>query len=155
MNEEKKIEILLEQYKLYVQMADNVSARRTQANAFYITVLSGLLAVLSLAIQSVPTQAQNTVFLAVALLGIVLCYIWYVNIRSYQQLNTGKFAVIHEIEQSLPYAGYEREWKFLGEGKEGKRYLQLTRVEQNVPLLLTIPYILLLIYATYHILKGL
>lgn len=151
MNEEKKIELLVEQYKLYVEMADNVSARRTQTNSFYVTVLSGLLAVLSLVIESVPSEAQNIAFGAVAVLGVILCYIWFINIRSYQQLNTGKFAVIHELEQQLPYSGYAREWKFLGEGREGKKYLQLTRVEQNVPLLLAIPYVLLLTYSVYQL----
>jgi hypothetical protein len=42
-------EHLLEEYKLYVQMADNVSARRAQANQFYISVLSALLAVVAFA----------------------------------------------------------------------------------------------------------
>ena len=29
---------LLEQYKLYVQMADNISARRQTANSFFLTL---------------------------------------------------------------------------------------------------------------------
>ena len=39
---------LIEEYKLFVQMADNVSARRSQANQFYISVLSILLAAVAL-----------------------------------------------------------------------------------------------------------
>lgn len=153
MKDEKKIEFLLEQYKLYVAMADNVSARRTQANAFYITVLSGLLAVLSLAFEKIPSEGQNFAILSVAVLGIILCYIWFVNIRSYRQLNSGKFAVIHEMELQLPYPCYDREWEILGEGKQAGKYLQLTRIEQYIPLLLAIPYLLLFVYSTCNLLK--
>jgi len=144
-------EHLLEQYKLYVEMADNVSARRSQTNTFYITVLSGLLAVLSLAIENIPSEMQNTAFLAVAVLGLVLCIIWYINIRSYRQLNSGKFKVIHEMEGQLPYPCYDREWDILGRGKDSKGYFQLTRVEQFVPGLLAIPYVLLLVFALCNV----
>ena len=37
---------LLEQYKLYVEMADRVSQRRDQSNRFYVTSVSALVALL-------------------------------------------------------------------------------------------------------------
>jgi hypothetical protein len=37
---------LLEQYNLYVEMADRITTRRAQTNRFYISLLSGLLALL-------------------------------------------------------------------------------------------------------------
>ena len=36
---------LLEQYKLYVEMADRVSQRRDQSNRFYVTIVSALAAI--------------------------------------------------------------------------------------------------------------
>ena len=80
-----------------------------------------------------------------ALLGVALCALWNINIRSYRQLNTAKFKIIHEFEQQLPLAMYDREWEVLGKGEDSKKYLQLTRVEQMVPFLFAIPYLLLLI----------
>jgi hypothetical protein len=53
------------------------------------------------------------------------------------------------MEQHLPFPCYDKEWEILGEGKEGKKYLQLTRVEQYVPFILAIPYLLLLIYSLW------
>ena len=156
---EKFYEHLVEQYKLYVEMADRISIRRTQTNRFYISLLSGLIALLSLvaskgtSIISVTNISENIVLLIFAFLGLALCFIWIVNIHSYRQLNSGKFKVIHEMEQSLPFPCYDREWEILGRGKEGKNYLQLTRIEKYVPFTLAVPYILILIYLLVRLLS--
>jgi hypothetical protein len=142
---------MLEQYKLYVEMADRVSSRRAQTNRFYISLLSILLALLSV-VASIGAFSEilNIILLAIAILGIMLCALWWVNIRSYRQLNSGKFKIIHEMEKELPIAPYDKEWEILGRGKQVGKYLQLTRVEQWVPFVLTIPYLLLLVYFIVH-----
>jgi len=151
---EKFHEHLLEQYKLYVEMADRISNRRAQANRFYISLLSGLLALLSIVVsREIFSDFQTIAFMAVAILGLALCFLWNVNIRSYRQLNSGKFKVIHEMEQYLPFPCYDKEWMILGKGKESKTYLKLTRVEQYVPLILAVPYILLLVYSLWAWIK--
>ncbi len=136
-------EHLLEQYKLYVEMTDRISDRRMQTNKFYISLLSGLLALLSILV-SVGNFNPSLTFVIVSLLGIALCVLWHINIQSYRQLNSGKFKVIHEMEQFLPFPCYDKEWEILGKGKS--KYLQLTRVEKYIPLILSIPYIFLFLY---------
>jgi hypothetical protein len=144
---EKFEEHLLEQYKLYVEMADRVSTRRAQTNRFYISLLSGLLALLSIVGgREIFSDFHTIVFMVVAVLGLALCFLWKINIHSYRQLNSGKFRVIHEMEKHLPFPCFDKEWEILGEGEESKRYLQLTRVEQYVPFIISIPYIVLLVY---------
>ena len=60
---EKFHEHLLEQYKLYVEMADRVGTRRAQTNRFYISLLSGLLAVLSIVVgRNIFSDFQAIVF---------------------------------------------------------------------------------------------
>ena len=141
---------LIEQYKIYVEMADRISSRRFQTNRFYVTLLSGLLALLSLVVtRNAFSSVLSVVFVAVGILGIALCILWYINIHSYRQLNSGKFQVIHEMEQHLPFPAYEREWELLGGGKDGKKYRQLTKVEQYVAFILAVPYSVLLIYSLY------
>jgi len=99
--------------------------------------------------KNILSNIQAFVFLAIGILGIALCFVWIVNIRSYSQLNTGKFTVIHDMEKQLPYPCYDREWEILGKGADRRKYFQLTRIEQFVPLLLAIPYVLLLVYSLY------
>lgn len=141
---------LVEQYKLYVEMADRISARRADTNKFFISLLTALLVILSIVVEkNILSNIQGFVFIAIAIIGVALCFVWIVNIRSYSQLNTGKFKVIHDMEKQLPYPCYDREWEILGKGADRRKYFQLTRIEQYVPLLLAIPYLLLFIFSLY------
>lgn len=53
------------------------------------------------------------------------------------------------MEKDLPFKCYSREWELLEEGRVKKTYWPLTHVEQYVPALFAIPYILLLVVAAY------
>lgn len=137
---------LVDQYKLYVELTDRVSARRVDAGKFYTTLLTGLLAVVPFAVgEQTPPDIRRLIFFLLGLLGIVLCVLWIINIRSYKQLNALKFRVIHEMEERLPFPAYDREWEILREESGRYSYLRLSRVEQFVPLLLMVPYIVLVI----------
>ena len=140
--------ILIEQYKMYVESADKVSERRGQTNAFYISVLTALLVILSLIVEkNVFSEQSNLVFLTIGLLGVFLCLIWWFNIQSYKQLNSAKFKVIHDIEAHLPYACFDKEWDHLGRGNDSKKYRKLTVIEKFVPLILSIPYLILIAFS--------
>ncbi|MDJ0707837.1 MAG: hypothetical protein QNJ46_31565 [Leptolyngbyaceae cyanobacterium MO_188.B28] len=140
---------LMDQYKLFVEMADRVSARRGQANTFYISLLSALVALLSLVIDKELFSGPSSVLLFLtSLIGMALCLTWHLNIKSYKQLNGLKFKVIHEMEQSLPFPCYEREWAILKEKEKQQKpgYIRLTTVEKYIPLIFATPYIGLMVY---------
>lgn len=134
---------LFDQYKLAVEMADRVSARRMQANTFFLAVNTGLLTVFASLAKDKIISGFTGALPIIALL--VLCFVWWRIVGSYRQLNNGKYAVIHDIESLLPAALYAAEWKALGEGKDPKRYLPLTHVENWVPRLFGLLYLLLLL----------
>ena len=150
---------LLEQYKLYVEMADRISARRVQINSFYISLLSGLLAIISvfgnkdLFYQFKETKLQYITLFLVGLLGIILCWVWQSNIRSYKQLNSAKFKVIGEMEKHMPFSVYKREWDVLKEDREYKAYVEQTIVEKYIPFILAAPYLILSIYSLVAFLR--
>ncbi|MDQ8704721.1 hypothetical protein RCO28_19810 [Streptomyces sp. LHD-70] len=133
---------LFEQYKLCVEMADRVSARRSLANTFFLTVNSVLMTVLA---TTLPAQhsAVSTWLLAPGLLVLLcMCASWFALVRSYRQLNTAKWAVIGAFEERLPAYAYSRaEWTVLGEGRDWRTYLQLSSVEQWVPVLFAVSYV--------------
>lgn len=119
-----------EQYKLYVEMTDRISARRQTANSFFLTLNTALVALVSyLGLGTSPKKW----YWAVAVAGIVLSYMWYRLVRSYKDLNTAKFKIVHEIESKLPMAPYDAEWEAVGRGEMPKLYLPFTHVEMYVP----------------------
>lgn len=137
---------LLEQYKLYVEMADRSSARRQTANAFFLSVHTALLAVLGVAVKEQPPAALALWFLVVSVPGLLLAFVWYRLVRSYKDMNSGKFRVIHRLEARLPAAPYDAEWVSLGEGKDAKLYLPFTHVEMWVPRILGLLYLALAVW---------
>lgn len=134
---------LLEQYKLYVEMTDKISERRQSANNYLLTVNSILFSLFGFLSGYSSTSDQQIWRYFVPFAGLLVSITWATLIRSYRQLNSGKFKVIHKIESQLPAALYDTEWKILEEG-QGKRYLQFTHVEQFVPWIFAISYIMLI-----------
>lgn len=139
-----------ELYKLAVEMADRISARRTAANAFFITVQGALASLLGFAVKTFDpaptTQNLGTIFFCV--IGIVLSYTWAVLIKSYRDLNGAKFNVILEMEKNLSAAPFGDEWKYLKKdpvSKWRKRYAELTSVEKNIPWTFAAIYLFVLI----------
>ena len=140
---------LLEQYKLCVEMADRISVRRGQANTFYISLLSAILALLSLIIdKNIVVGSASVLLFCTSIAGLALCLTWYANIQSYKQINSLKFKVINEMEQYLPFACYSREWEIREEKQKNgkKQYIRLTGIEKIVPLIFAFLYGGLLVY---------
>lgn len=129
----------MEAYKLAVEMADRVSARRAVANAFFLTVNTTLVAVVGL-----YARGDHSVLLAVVVCatGIVVAGCWLFLLKNYRRLNEAKFVVINRIEEELlPVKVFKDEWALLGgddlpAGKAAKvkaGLKQLGGVERIVP----------------------
>jgi hypothetical protein len=132
---------VLEQYKLYVEMADRVSQRRGLVNTFFLTLNTAVLTVVGVFWQKAPPG--DPWWLVFPLLAIVgECAAWYSLLRSYRLLNAAKFRVIGALEERLPASPYWRaEWWALGEGKDRRRYWPLSHAEQWVPVLFVLVYL--------------
>ncbi|MCH0572746.1 hypothetical protein I3F60_26480 [Streptomyces sp. MUM 136J] len=135
---------LFEQYKLCVEMADRVSARRNLANTFFLTLNSGLVAFLGAWLA--PAHLRDApVLLLLAGLPVLLaiCAAWWFTVRSYRQLNRGKWQVIGALEERLPTRAFSAaEWQALSEGRDWRVYLPLTHVESWVPVIFASTYVL-------------
>ena len=142
---DKNKEELLEIYKLHAELADRVSQRREGANRLFVSLLTGTLiflaAFLRYGAETIPVGAVLT---AISVAGILLSAAWYIIIRSYRQLNSGKFDALHELEEKLAYPFFKREWELLEEGKSRSRYWRLTVVETILPFIFASLYIVLI-----------
>ncbi|MEU9595354.1 hypothetical protein AB0E06_00875 [Streptomyces sp. NPDC048109] len=115
-------EALLDLYKLVVEMADRISVRRGNANAYFLTVQTALATIIA-ALPAAPLAA--TAELTVALL---LSTVWWLQLRSYRDLNRAKFRIVLALETRLPAALYTDEQATLP-----SRFLELGGTERLVP----------------------
>jgi hypothetical protein len=132
-------EHLLRIYHSYVNSADKISNRRQNANSFFLTINTGLIGLIGyLQLLSEESTIQNLdVFIPIAISGIALCILWFRILRSYKQLNSAKFKIIHEIEKYLPLRPYDAEWEAVERGKNPKLYLPFTHIELLIPWIFT------------------
>jgi len=145
-------EELVEIYKLHAELADSVSRQRGTANRFYMLVLSGL-AVLAF-LQRKNGVPLEWLMIGFGLLGMLLAAAWYVVIRSFRQLNSGKFKTLHELEKKLAYPFFKREWHLLKKGTERKTYWRLTIVETFVPIIFCVCFVVLMLIGIFLLVNG-
>lgn len=152
-SEDKKI--LFEQYKLFVGMADEISKRRLQANSFFLTANTLLIALLTafLGLTSQTTVQHGWITIA-AIAGIAFSWAWLRLISSYRQLNDGKFKVVHLLESRMPARLFDVEWEILKEG-DGTVYTPFHKTERIIPWVFTIIYILLGLYGLWRLYESL
>ena len=117
---------ILEQYKLYVQSADNVSNRRVASNRYLVPLNAALVAIYGF--QSTGTAFAPYWIILVGLVGVIVSGLSWNIIKSHRDLNNVKFQVISELEHLLPASIYDYEWRIANEGK-GERYRSVSWVE--------------------------
>jgi hypothetical protein len=131
---------VLDQYKLYVEMADRVSARRGLTNTFFLTLNTAIFTIIGVAWQE-KTGLSSWVLALLLAVALGECAAWWWIVRSYRLLNTAKFKVIGMMEERLPASPYwAAEWRALGEGNDWRLYLPLTRLEQWIPIFFGLAY---------------
>ncbi len=126
-DEVARVTLLLEQYKLYVQGADTVSDRRIAASSHLLSINAALVA--AYALRSPLTESIVAVFF-LASAGMALSLLTHFIIRSFKDLNTVKFNIIHEFETRLPATPYTLEWT---QAMERGKYQPMTGIELWMP----------------------
>ena len=132
--------ILLEQYKTYVESADKISDRRINVNTFFITLNSALITVMTIFF------SNTYLLLLLAFLGIIFSILWFLNIKNYKQINSCKFDIIQQIEKYLPINLYKAEWDILTKNKSDKKYIPVSKLEMFLPFVFILIYTVIIIY---------
>lgn len=137
----------MELYLLAVEMADRISARRGNANTFFLSVQTALVTLIGFGIPKL-SESPWWVPTAVALAGITLSGAWWMQLRSYRDLNGAKFRVINSLEEKLPARIYTDEWDVLrndaATGRRHRHYTELGTTERLVPVIFAVAHLILL-----------
>ena len=135
----------LDQYKLYVEMADRISQRRQTANTFFLTVNTALVAFLGVSFPDEADWFGLGWYSVVGIAGVLLAMMWYRLIRSYRDLNSAKFQIIHKMEDRLPLKPYKAEWQAVGCGEQSRLYVPFTHIETRIPWAFMFLYVALIV----------
>ena len=143
----------IEQYKVFVQSADNTSERRVNINRYQTSLNIGVVVLHGLD-ELVPAAAfQPAARVIVAVAGAIISLNWLFTIRSLRRLNKEKFKIIHSMELELPRAVYTEEWNGLGRGldkKKGWRYRGANFFENQIPVVFMALHLIALGYAIFE-----
>lgn len=140
---------LLEQYKLYVQSADNVSARRIASSNYLLAINTAIIALYGVLVSA---SGHSNFVMLIPVVGIVVSALWWLIIELHSDLNEIKFeVVIPELEQHLPAALYQYEWQMIKQRK-GKIYNPVTDIESRIPCAFILLHISLILISAYNIL---
>jgi hypothetical protein len=134
---------LFELYKIMVASSEELVGRRQGVNTFFLTVNGALLTALGVVLTNGGVaRLRATGFMVLTVAGASLAVSWRSRIKSYGQLNTGKFEVINRIETLFPAAIFRAEWKALGEGKDPRLYRSFTERETWPPVIFLTIYVI-------------
>ena len=134
-------QLLLEQYKAFLQTSEDLVLRRQNVNNFYISINSAIIAIFSALLAfDIPAQIQSLVGILFAILGVVLSVAWIKILVAYGNLNGSKMKIISSIEKQLPASLFDAEWAALSDKLNKKRYVSFTDNEKRVPMIFIVIY---------------
>ena len=133
-DKERRVDRILEQYKMYVESSEKVSDRRSKLNTFYLSLTTTLTGIIGFVITN---KVENGKYLIILLSAssVVICLHWIILLLNYKKLNSAKFDLIQEMEKELPINLYVREWEVLKTGPNAKGYQALSKLEIWIPVI--------------------
>ena len=139
----ESLSALYNQYRSAIGLLSQTNIRRTATARFFISLVSGLVGLLAIVHRpSVDTETQLWVINSVALFSIFLSCVWFMTIRSLRHLAAVQRSLVKEMEESLPFAFITRQELLMAQSAS---WLDTGKIEQYVPLAMTIPALLILL----------
>lgn len=142
---DRYIDHYLEQYRIYLHIFNSTHDRSSKSNDFFLGLNAAIIAALGFLETKGIVYHNSIIFMFAPFIGIAICYCWYQIINSYRKLNKAKFKVIEGIEKGLPITLFATEWEILGNGKDKKKYYPLSKIEEKIPIIFIVLYILIFI----------
>ena len=132
---------LLEIYKIQIQSTDGISNRRATLTRYYLIVLSALVFGLYKLAENPNTISEELLDLIgvkeivaiIAIIGMLVSWVWIIQIDKYVQLNSRKFNALKDLEKKLQYQFYDQTLSYLDEKNRNKSYQRRAYYHFNLP----------------------
>ena len=94
---------LIEQYKAYVADLGSLGSQAATTFSFYLTIVSGLIAVVALKKANRPIEEYfATVPIVVFIVIAFVCWTWWLTAQSFATIFAAKFFVLRKMEGEIP-----------------------------------------------------
>jgi hypothetical protein len=139
----------LEEYRFVAESTQFLTARRQGANQTYLTLNVGIFAVFGAIAQGTKIGDRSLLLAAAPLFlgGILTCLVWRRTLTQYRALIGWRYQKLMAMEQSADYGGSQRlytaEWEEFFEPRQAAGYVNFTRLEGWVPIVLIVLYLVM------------
>ena len=139
--------IILDQWRMVVESAIQVSTRRQSANNLFITILTILVGgvLFSDGFWSSDKTFQLIVSIIVSILGVFICCEWMSQIKYYGELNDIKYSAVRDMEKHLPVQYFNAEDVYFYDNYISRK--SFSKRERNIPICFLGVFVLLTIIA--------
>ena len=105
-------QLLLDQYRIMIETSEKLMERRQAVGNLYTTICTALLAFIGASFGFGNLLVSAFASFISGLIIVVLCFNWRSSLNAHELNNTGKFAVINQIEKYLPADMFECEYRY-------------------------------------------
>jgi len=148
--------LILEQYKIYLNLKDKFTNRSFNTNKFFITI-SIILFALIFTYSKVPLPFHVTTAMIFSLIGMGICILWWSNVDTYEIFNLIKIKnVIDKLEAEMPFKCHYMEKEALDELKAKRKAFVFSDIQKIIAIGVFIIFMVLFLHdAVPAIVKGL
>ena len=145
MSNDRYYTLLIEQYRIYVDLSDRASARRIFINLFFLVANIMIVGMMVIGITNSGGQDKSLILLSIPFFGLLaLCYSWWRVVRFYRHTLHIKDKVIGALEQRLPSSPIFSAESAVAE-KSGS-FKPIKHMETNMPFVFMLLYTFIYMY---------
>ncbi|AFI05225.1 RipA family octameric membrane protein [Helicobacter cetorum] len=139
LNENQTQQEILNQYLLMVEEARHISDRRTNTNFCFIAFH-----LICLSVALILGGFKACVFISV---GLILCIVWLEILKKSKAVNSIKFEIITQLENSLSVNLFSYEWYLMQE--KNKNFKLFFTIESKMPICFFVAYLFSFLVLTF------
>lgn len=144
-------EIMFQQYKLYSEQKEKFVDRSFITNKFYLVLVLVIILTMYLTKEcSFVYGLSSTLIFSIA--GMVICFLWWINVDSYNFLIKVKLSkVLEELEKKLPVQPYTQEFAAILDLRKSKREFLFADIQKIFTILTFLLFFVLFLYEIFFI----
>lgn len=144
-------EIMFQQYKLYSEQKERFVDRSFITNKFYLVLVLAIILTMYLTKEySFVYGLSSTLIFSIA--GMVICFLWWINVDSYNFLIKVKLSkVLEELEKKLPVQPYTQEFAAILDLRKSKREFLFADIQKIFTILTFLLFFVLFLYEIFFI----